>query len=500
MALLLTTPEQHGFQDPTLELNEKRLAERLASLPVLDTCESLRIVLQDLEPLNEQQLDTDKRLRLLVIYQSAARRLYETAAPLQLRQQPLSQQQRQDAIDGVERFCLALANGFKIVVKEMYAADVQKADAARFGQVLRRCVIQLATALLHNYRYYRPEPPFVFLELNQLYRVARHYGVHDKVYEEEPGGFAGSLASVYQAICLLALTDPFSAEEGQADAYFATLLGYAAKARIIPGNSWQGVPEGLFFIDLQSDSRPRHCVYLEAPVNAEDPCILDARAALADMHRTLAGLPADRMGRRGEAAILRHLLPEVAGREKRRSERRADGRWIEVVTGLAPVHDWLLRFQRGERPRAMRWQVKDSSDTGYRLAWDENAASVLQVGDLVCIVADSDRARRAFRLMVVRWIRNERGEGTELGVELLEGVPGPVRIAADDEPDQRHIALFLPSSGAPGSVARLVAPAELYREARALKIFVGEREVAVRCGDCVERVAGFDCFEFAGGL
>ncbi|MCO6414288.1 MAG: hypothetical protein J5I92_16235, partial [Thiogranum sp.] len=460
MALLLNTPEQHGFQDPTLELNEKRLAERLASLPVLDIGESLRIVLGDLEPLNEQQLDSGKRLRLLGLYQRAARRLFETAAPAQLRQQPLSQQRRQDAVDGVERLCLGLANGYKIVIKEMYAAGAQTTDAALFGQVLRWGVIQLATALLHNYRYYRPEPPFVFLELNQLYRLARHYGVHEKTHDDDASGIEASLASVYQAVCLLALTDPFSAEEGQADRSFTTLLHYAPRARIIPGNSWQDVPEGLFFLDLQSDSRPRHCVFLQAPVSADDPCILDARVALGDMHNTLAALPADKRKRRSEVAILRHLLPEVTGRDKRRNERRADGRWIDIVTGLEAVHEWLSRFQRGEQPRAMRWQVRDSSDSGYRLAWNESAATLLQVGDLVCIVADSTRARATFRLMVVRWIRNERGEGTELGVELFEGVPGPVRLVADEQPQQSCVALFLPSTGAPGSVARLVAPAE----------------------------------------
>jgi hypothetical protein len=499
MALLLTTPEQHGFRDPTLELNEKRLAQRLASLPVLDTGESLRMVLHDLEPLNEQQLDSDKRLRLLGIYQAAAKRLYDMSAPAQLRHQPLSQQQRQETIDGVERLCLALANGFKIVIKEMYAAGAQQTNAGRFGEVLRWAAMQLIATLLHSYRYYRPEPPFVFLELNQLYRLARHHGVHDQQYAGNGDEATGCLAVTYQAICMLALTDPFSAGEGQVEQCFAALLHYAPRARIIPGKSWQGVPEGLFLIDLQSDSRPRHCVLLQGPVNADDPCILDARVALQEMHRTLAALPADKRPLRAEVTILRHLLPEVNAREKRRSERRADERWIEVVTGLEPIHSWLLRQQRGEKPRAARLQVKDSSDTGYRLAWDGNAGEMLQVGELVTVVDDSAGARAAFRVMVIRWIRDERDEGTELGVEMLDGVPGPVRIVAEDEPQRRRNALFLPSSGERGSVARLLAPSQFFREHRALKIFVGEREVAVRCSRAVEQSAAFDCFEFTSG-
>lgn len=53
MDLLLNTPEQHAFQDPTLELDEKRLHNWLSSLPVLNPGESLRLVIVALEPLNE---------------------------------------------------------------------------------------------------------------------------------------------------------------------------------------------------------------------------------------------------------------------------------------------------------------------------------------------------------------------------------------------------------------------------------------------------------------
>ena len=79
--LTLNTADQHDFQDPTLELNEKRLNNWLVSLPVLDTGGSWRTVLVALEPLNEQRLECDKRLRLLKLYSATVRRLYEAAEP-----------------------------------------------------------------------------------------------------------------------------------------------------------------------------------------------------------------------------------------------------------------------------------------------------------------------------------------------------------------------------------------------------------------------------------
>ncbi len=528
MTLLLTTPEQHSFEDPTLELDEKRLQKWLAGLPVLNAGDSLCQVLDALEPLNEQRLDVDKRLRLLSLYQATVKRLYDSSEPLRLRQQPLSQQQRQDTVDNVERLCLATANGFKIAIKEIHAAGVQPQGAARFGQVLRRAVQQLAAALLHSYRFYRPEPPSVFLELNQLYRLARHYGVHDMSEDLNRGNTGNSLAGIYQAVCLLSLTDPFSAEEGRADRYFRSLLQFAPGTRIIPGNSWQGTPEGLFYIDLKSDSRPLHCVFLQSPVAGDEPHILDARTPLLQMHKALVALPADRRRQRIETNLLRALLPEVTPRDRRRSERRSGERWIEVVVGLEAVCDYLTQLNQnvgaglpankpghgnitirgqarsyrktpshGEQIQATRWRIKDTSDQGYRLAWGESAASLLQVGDLVCVVADSEEEKRSFQLLVVRWVCDERDKGTELGVEKLAGVPNPVRVVVPDEADVDACqALFLSSTGDPGSVARLVAPPEVFRENRPLLLYVGDGEVTVRCSVRIEQAPGFDCFEF----
>jgi len=487
MTLLLTTPEQHDFQDPTLELNEKKLQRWLTGLPVLNASESLRLMLNALEPLNEQRLDVDKRLSLLGIYQATFQRLYATAEPERLRQQPLSRQQRLDTVDDVERLSLAMANGFKLAVMGLYA-EGDRVDAPKFGRALRCTMQTLAAALLHSYRFYRPEPGFVFLEINQIYRLARHRGLHE-----------ASLAGIYQAISLLALCDPFSLEEGAADSCYRALLQYAGGVRVVPGNSWRGVPEGLFFVDLKSDSRPRHCVFLESPVAGDDPHILDARGALQQMHRTLAALPADRRRQRAETTILKNLLPEVTSRDKRRSERRRDGRWIGLVTGLQDIVEWLAAWRRGEPGEATQWRVKDSSEGGYRLVWDESAASLLRVGDLVCVVSDSDEpGPPRLQLMVVRWLRDARERGAELGVELLTGTTNPVRVRhADADITDTQAALFMPSSGgAQGTVARLIAPPEVYAPNRVLVIYVGEREITIRCSTLVEQGPAFDCFEF----
>jgi len=487
--LMLNTPDQHDFVDPSVELDARRLRKLLSGLPVLNLGESLRIVLNVLEPLNEQKLDCRQRLKLLEVYLPTARQLYDTAEPLRLRQLPLSRQQRLAIIDDVERLCSGMANGFKIVIQEWYRGGRYEKDLARFGQLLRWALLQLGCQLVHSYRFYRPLPPFLFLELNQLYRLARHLGQHEQTGDDEG---ALSLAAVYQALSMLALCDPFHLAEGQVDAWYRTLIQYAPQCRIVPGNSWKGVPEGLFFVDFVSDSHPRPCVFLSPPVEGEDPHLLDARRALQDMHKALAALPADRRRQRPEAGILRALLPEVDAGDKRRQVRRSDGHQVEALTGIDMIHAWLSQ-PPPDHPGAPPWQVRDVSEQGYRLARDENTTGELGAGELICVLSEGSRPQ----LGLVRWVRNERGVGTEIGVERLDGVPAPVRLLAGDEGDGEHRALFLPSGN--GQPARLVASKGVYRPGRALNIVAGDKTVAVCCTDCVVESPLLDCFEFTSG-
>jgi hypothetical protein len=493
MSLLLTTPEQHGFQDPSLQLDAQKLQHWLGGLPVLNTGEAIRLVLNALEPLNEQRLDSSKRLQLLGIYRATVNRLFSTAEPLRLRQQALSTQQRQDTIDNVERLTLAMANGYKIVVKQLHA-QIPPSAMSGFARVLHCTLQQLAAALLHSYRFYRPEPALIFLELNQIFRLARQHAVHETVPPDEPGGSQTSLSAMFQAICLLSLCDPFSLAEGLADRYFATLLRYTPAGRVLPGNNWKGAADGLFCIDLLSDTRPRHCVYLQPPLAGDEPCFLDERRTLQQMHEALQALPAERRGKLAEADLIRLLLPELTARDKRRPRHAVAQRRLGLVCGVADIHASLSGVNRAAAPGVQHWQVVNVGDHGYGLVRDA-PLQPLQVGELLCAQEDTDVAQATGRLLVIRWLRAGRNGATEMGVECLDGVPEAVRIFMD-HPDATECPGLLLTTGE-GGLAQLVTPAQVYREDSRLRVCVGGHELPVRCGVPVAQTPGFDCFEFA---
>ena len=493
MDVTLTTPEQHDFRDPTLELDAKRLQQWLDSLPTTVAAEPLREMLNMLQPLNEQHLSGEERLQLLAIYQPVVQRYYENAEPIRMRPQSMSQKERDEAIDSVEFLCLALANGYKIVVKQWIVEKKHEVDQTSFGDLLRWTLRQLAETLVHSFRFYREVPEYLYFELNQVYRLARHYGVHEQCAADsaEP-----SLAGIYQAICMLSLVNPFSLDEGKVDLYYRFLLQTAPRARVIPGSNWQGTPEGLFFIDLQSNAGPRHCVHLQPPMQADIPYLLDAREPLQFMHKTLLGVAVEHRKQRVETGILRALLPEVAPSNQRREQRIATAGWIEAAVGFAKICNCLRAWQAQKSYALTRWEVKDSSGAGYCLTWNEAASGLLQVGELFCIEEKDDSSISSASLFIVRWVRNKRGDSTEIGVEKVAGELKVVRFECADVIVKPGYALLVNSPDNKNQNARLVVPPGVYEKGRAMTLHTDEGEIEIRAASLQQESPVFMCFEF----
>jgi hypothetical protein len=277
--LNLSTPEQHDFADPTVERDVERLRVRLSNLPLMDVVETVRQVHSGLEALNEQKIDTGLRFELLQVYRDTVQRLFVTVDPLHLRQLSLSRTQREQATKGVEQLLLGMAGGYKVIVMDYYAAASMQMTGRVFSLAVHHALEQLGYVLLDCYRFYRSVQDNVFSELHQLYRLARHNGLlevaADTGVEHEP---PLSTAATYHTALLLSLSDPFRLAEGEVGLLHDVLKQHATSCRVIPGNSWSGRPEGLFYVDLKGSSPPKTCMRLESPVSGEEPFLLDRKS------------------------------------------------------------------------------------------------------------------------------------------------------------------------------------------------------------------------------
>jgi hypothetical protein len=505
--LNLSVPQQHDFTDPTVERDVARLRDWLSNLPLMDVVETVRLVHAALNALNEQKLDNARRFQFLEIYRTTVLRLFVTLDPLHLRQLSLSKLQRREAIKGLAELFLSMAGGYKLIVMLLYRSLVPGKQAPElFGLAINRSLEQLGYALLDSYRFYRAPQPFMIAESHQLYRVARHHGLLDNsIPEADDPQAVLTTAMLYHTTMLLSLTDPSRLAEGEVGLLFDVLQQHANECRIIPGNQWADDGAGLFLLDLQADASPVPCTDLKSPAQAQEPYLLDAREALANVRKRLSSTPAKVRMQSPEAMLLRYLLPEGHGPGERRELRLPDGRHAALLLGLENIHQHMMTVSARQPPQAgtsgsqadtVACTVLDSSKGGMRLLCGSGETGDACVGDLLAVL-EGETGARTLQLAIVRSLQVQPDGGMEVGVQVMPGGLGPVSCSAPDEHGETVHALFMPASEAEEIGATLIAAKGLYESGRHLLIDVGGREIHTRAGHLVVESPVFDRFEFS---
>ena len=496
--LNLSVPEQHDYNDPTVERDEGRLREWLTNLPLMDVVETVRLVQGGLQALNEQKLDIELRFRLLNEFRSTVHRLFVTVDPMHLRQLALSKTQREQATEGVEQLLLSMAGGYKLIIRELYSAGKISESRELLGLSLHRSLEQLGYALLDSYRFYRAVQPDLFSELHQLYRLARHHGLLDVMTDDEDDAERQvTTAARYHAVLLLSLTDPFRLAEGEVGMLKDVLVQHAALCRVIPGGFPDGVAEGQFSVDLRGSKPPEPLGRVEHQADAAEPYLLDAREALLAIRERLAATPAKVRSQSPEAIVLRLLLPEDASADRRHESRHPDSRWVQLLLGVEYIHAWLSQAAGGDRGAILSepspCRVTDTSEHGMGLAWEGGGTGDARVGELLGVIEENVPPK----LAIVRSIRLYREGGMELGVQIIPGSSAPVYCRLADEGEERGMrALFMPASSDEQVAATIIAPKGLYERGCRLLIEVAGRDVLARAGRCVFEGPVFDRFEF----
>lgn len=497
--LNLSVPLQHDYTDPTVELDPARLKVWLSDLPIMNVAETVRLVSGALDALNEQKLDNEQRFGCLEAYRNTVLRLYETTDPLNIRQLSITRRQRHSTIDGAAHLFSSLANGYKLAVMQALGQD----DALT-GKAINRAVESLGCVLLDCFRYYRSVPGRLVAELHQLYRYARIHGMLDITLRDASGETGQTTNTLYKYGMLLSLTDPDRLAEGEAGLLADVLREHTDRCRIVQGNNWTGDGAGLFLLDLATDALPVACSGLTPPATAGDPYLLDTAVMLHALQQRIAEIP-ERVRRSSpEALVVQRLSPAARGEELRREQRRRDGRWVGLLSGLGHIHAWLLHTSgkpvaggAANTATPSDCRVLDSSDSGMKLFAEGASAGDARVGDLLGVI-EGETGQEMLRLAGIRSLRVLQEGGMEAGVEIIAAGAGAVYCSLPDQPELAALpALFLPAMEEVDIAATLIVASGLYAEGRALQIDVGGREISVRAGRLVSDSPVFERFEFA---
>lgn len=509
----------------------------LAELPKANLGETTRRLYLALQELNRLQTGPAMRLQLLELLQPE---LQFACAQLekQLRSPVVILDARRQQIAALwHALPQQLARAAKLAASEaqqLPAGDEQRVLTARALRLTLQALYQLLCQ--HNVLYTPPSQGF-WLELHHLYRFASSQQLERLPL---PAGALPTqgIEQSYLACLLLACARTNQLRPQAILQLGEALPAWSRLARLQPVSE----ADSLFAFAPATDSPPRYTRLLqdEAPeqllglsVQAlvgvlEEYLALDAVQRQRSQLSLPSGLGDD---------LLRHLCSAWSAPSERSFRRIPGSGRISACLGISALHyhlagqrrfaDFLqlredevsVDFQRHHRERdpwakafdAARNEellrqphrridyapgqaapasaasegeeyprhllpVINHSPGGYCLAWDGSSPEQLQTGDLIGLQHPGEQG---WHVALIRWIRQPRGSGLQLGIELLapRAQPCSLRtVSAGGKPGQHLRGLLIGAIPALGRPPLLIAPHLPFQQGQRVLLHVDGRD------------------------
>lgn len=456
--LLLTIPEQHGYQDPAVERRPRRVKAWIKELPLLNAPVAVPMLIEALEALNAQAMPEKERMELLELYREPAEAVF-TSFDRRRMEKEMRGEAKENFRQQLLRLFGLLADGYKLILLSGHRQGRRLDGDALLLKAACRAMQQITGGILQAYRLYAPLPPFAFMELHQIYWLAEKQAVLDTPFHKKERH--NTLGLQYKRLMLLTIADPYHLGDGEVLTLLQALEPVAHLCRIGQQLPQTGPEqEGRFLIDLESDSPPRP---FDRERTAEQPRVLDVRAV------------ATALNDRRDDKRLRRLLPKLSVIERRRLKRRPACRHIEISMGIQAIHALLLGRGGGEA-----WEVANESAKGYLLR-HEKPVTVLGVGEILAVRDPRDGGQPM--LAVIRWMRSGANGQVETGIEVMPGDPVAVECAIDGKAGSLP-ALALPALPALHLPSSLIAPGGMVMPGDRLNLLfltgpAGQRQAAL---------------------
>ncbi|WP_165855478.1 GTPase [Marinobacter sp. JSM 1782161] len=132
--------------------------------------------------------------------------------------------------------------------------------------------------------------------------------------------------------------------------------------------------------------------------------------------------------------------------------------------------------EASKRPRTYRTPLVNTSPGGYCISWSGDMPPSLQAGELLAI---REQPKHPWSVAVVRWIRQLRQQGTQIGIELLapSATPCGVRLIQKVGNSSEFLrGLLLPEVAVIGQPPTLVTPRLPFQQGSRIVLRQGDRE------------------------
>lgn len=506
------------------EATPRDLKRWIAGLPKANIGETARLLYQGLGEINQLLTPSDNRLNLLellrpevyFVCQHLERHFLHQAIMLDERSRKIS------------NLCQALqsqmAIGYKQIVLRI-APKYSKDRAALVGLALQRATHALKGQLVRATQLYSSPPEHLWFELHQLYRTACELQLQQRRVHDDLASLTTelSLEQTYIAALLLGSARCNQLRQNQIARLAEVLEPWSALLKLHPGS----LDHGLFAVSAELDVGPRYRSMFRSEQRAgllgfdPQPLVntLEAHSLHQDTSKPLpvpTGLSFD---------TLQHLHASWGEAAERSFQRTVGQGNLTVCVGMSALHFYLggersfsdmlkhpgaraANFSnavaKGEKDS---WSqafdaapqnneqflpyeeiqydhlIEDESSTdaaphyptyalpvinhspgGYCLGWPKEVPAELQAGEMLGI---QDSASLGWSIAVIRWIRQVRGGGTQMGIELVAPHAQPCGlqlVRSRDDHSQYLRGLLLPEISAIDVPATLLAPRLPFQE------------------------------------
>ena len=521
----LSAPTPTQLRLSFCEATPRDLKRWIAGLPKANIGETARLLYQGLGELNQLLTPSDNRLHLLellrpevyFVCQHLERHFLHQAIMLDERSRKIS------------NLCQALQSQLAIGYKQIIARIAPKYSrdrAALVSEALQRATHALKGQLVRATQLYSAAPEQLWFELHQLFRCACDLQLQHRRVRDDLASLTGELSveQTYLAALLLGSARCNQLRQNQIARLAQVVEPWSAWLKLHPAHPG----EGLFAVSAEIDAGPRYRSQFRSEQQASllgfdpQPLVNAIEAHLLHQDATSplpvpSGLTLD---------TLQHLHATWGEAAERSFQRTVGQGNLTVCVGMSALHFYLggertfsellkhpgaraANFSRavvqGEKdswsqafdaaPQStsdellpyeeIRYEplIDDEGDAnspphyptyalpvinhspgGYCLAWPKDVPAELQAGEMVGI---QDSLNQGWSIAVVRWIRQVRGAGTQMGIELVapHAQPCGLQLVRTRDDHSHYLrGLLLPEISAIDLPATLLAPRLPFQE------------------------------------
>ncbi|WAC42872.1 molecular chaperone [Pseudomonas sp. SL4(2022)] len=558
LLLRVTTPDKQSLS--FCDASPRDLNKWVDGLPKANIGETARQLYQALVELNQLLTPSENRLQLLEIVRPE---IYFVCKQLEkhfLNQAIVLDERPRKVANLCQALQNHLAIGYKLIVARL-APQPGKERNQLLAVALQRATHSLCGPLIRASQLYCPVPEGLWLELHQLYRIACSSDVQKILVRDNQARHTQGLSTEQSYLVALLLGCARCNQMRQnAIARLAEVLEpWSLLATLQAGDD----PSSLFAVAPQLDGPPRYISLFQRSelhnavgidpsllVNAikehlqltadspTQPRLLVPEGFSQDMLQHLAaawGDIAERTFQRsqGQGALtlcigMSSLHYHLAGKrpfnevlklpvttnaavfrpdtgtpdiwsnafDAQKSNQWENGLPFEEIQYQSPKKGESVEAGSNESYPTYAVAIVNISPGGYCLSWPKEVPSQLQAGELLGV---QSTPKQGWSIAVVRWIRQVRGGGTQMGIELIAPhaqACGLQLVRKAEQSSQYLRALLLPEISAISRPASLITARLPFQEGNKVSINLNGSEHRAVLSRRQTSTGSFNQFEY----